>query len=78
MSFIYFYTKWNNHHLAITCAKPTIKQAIITPSTDPISYDEEYTVICNNGYKMSGGNKMKCGASGFDQTPTCIGKNSWG
>ena len=60
--------------LAITCAKPTISQAVLTPSTDPIAYNADYTVTCNTGYKISGGNKMTCGASGFDQTPSCVGK----
>ena len=60
--------------LAITCAKPTISYATISPSTDPITFDAAYTVSCNIGYKMSGGNKMKCGASGFDKTPSCGGK----
>ena len=68
--------KFIDHTLfsAITCAKPTISQAALTPSTDPIAYDAEYTVACNTGYKISGGAKMKCGANGgFDQTPSCIG-----
>ena len=59
--------------LAITCSKPTINQATISPSTNPIGYNAEYTVSCNTGFKISGGEKMKCGASGFDQTPSCIG-----
>ena len=58
----------------MTCDKPTIDDATLSPSTDPIAFGAEYTVICNTGFKISsGGNKIKCGASGFDQIPTCIG-----
>ena len=62
-------------YLAITCGKPNINHASISPSTDPIAYDAEYTVSCNTGFKISGGMKMKCEASGFDQTPSCTGKH---
>ena len=41
---------------------------------DPIAYDAKYTVQCNTGYKISGSSTMKCGANGFGQTPSCVGK----
>ena len=59
---------------AITCSKPTINQATLDPAIDTINYNATYTVICNSGYKLSGGDKMTCGASGFDQTPSCVGE----
>ena len=58
----------------IICSKPTISQATLSPSDDSIAFDAAYTVTCNTGYKIAGGNKMKCGASGFDQTPSCNGE----
>ena len=61
---------------AITCSKPTVNQATLEPATDLISYNDVYTVTCNNGYKLSGGNQMKCGDNGFDQTPSCNGKTA--
>ena len=60
--------------LAIKCTKPIITDASLSPSSTTINYDSSYTVTCNPGFKLSGGNKMKCGSNGFDQTPICIGK----
>ena len=62
------------HKTFSACEKPTIGNAVLTPSTDPIAIGAEYTVTCKAGYKLSGGNKMMCGANGFNQTPFCVGK----
>ena len=66
----------NSSLSAITCSKPNITQAQITPSSNFIAFNEEYNVTCNTGYKISGNDKMKCGGNGFDQTPVCIGKTA--
>merc|ERR1712034_296214 len=58
---------------AIKCSKPTIYRAVLKPSNDFINYDDVYTVTCSTGYMLSGGDTMKCGENGFDQTPSCIG-----
>ena len=60
--------------LVIKCTKPAINGASLNPPKDSITYDDQYTVTCNNGYVLSGDETIKCGTNGFDRIPTCDGK----
>ena len=58
---------------AVSCARPTIDNAVVTPEEETVAYQASYTVMCNTGYEMSGDNTVTCGADGRleDTLPTC-------
>ena len=60
---------------AITCSKPPIDDATITPDQTTVGHGESYTVSCNTGYSIPGSGILLCVADNtFDQTiPTCQG-----
>ena len=55
-----------------TCSKPTVANAVLSPTTATVNEGEKYTVTCNSGFKLTGGvNTFTCGSDG-NLTPTSI------
>ena len=60
--------------LVVTCVKPTIENASITPTSDSIAVTESYMVSCDGDYSLLGNETMKCNEDGtLSMAPACFG-----
>ena len=58
----------------MTCAKPTIENASISPASDFIAVAENYAVSCDGDYTLVGNDTMDCNDDGtLSMAPACIG-----
>ena len=58
----------------MTCARPTIENASISPASDSIAFDEIYAVSCDGDYSLVGNDTMDCNDDGtLSMAPACIG-----
>ena len=64
----------------MSCARPTVDNAVVTPGDKEVAYQASFTVTCSTGYWMSGDDTVRCGGDG--NVPTCkqgieLGEHSW-
>ena len=57
----------------MTCAKPTIENASISPASDSIAVAENYAVSCDVDYSLVGNDTLDCNDDGtLSMAPACI------
>ncbi|XP_053338720.1 seizure protein 6 homolog isoform X2 [Clarias gariepinus] len=57
----------------ITCDLPSIKNAVINPSSSPYKYGSSVQISCNEGYKIEGTDVLTCWDHGWNSSlPQCI------
>ena len=66
-------TKFSNvTKISVTCSKPYIDHATLSPTTTTIIVSEKYTVKCSVGYSMTSDEVVTCGNDGKLSTlPRC-------
>ncbi|KAM9445554.1 C4b-binding protein-like isoform 2-T2 [Clarias gariepinus] len=59
--------------IEITCDLPSIKNAVINPSSSPYKYGSSVQISCNEGYKIEGTDVLTCWDHGWNSSlPQCI------
>ena len=59
-----------------SCTKPTIPDAVITPTSNTIESGSKYTVTCNEGYTITGTSEISCTAGVLTEVPNCNSSDS--